>query len=220
MFIPREVMSGPFKGMRYLNTSVGSVYLPKIIGTYEDELHEILNHVKSKNYSLFIDVGAAEGYYAIGVKKYLLPTLKKAVAFEATVKGRKSIKKLGHINNIKDIHIEGFCDVDSLSNQLSDEKTFILVDIEGGEYDLLNPEKIEFKNCDILVEIHTKVGMNDETLINKFNKTHTICKIDKRIKRLPETISCHDLIRKNSNYVTNEFRGPQSWLFMESKNPC
>ena len=93
-----------------------------------------------------------------------------------------------------------------------------MIDIEGGEYDLLNPERIEFKNCDILVEVHPVHGMNGELLLNRFSNTHYIHIIEKGTKKLPETISCHRLIEENSQFATNEFRGPQSWLFMESKS--
>ena len=40
---PFKVLYGPFKGMTYPDSiSIGSVWLPKVLGTYESELHDIL----------------------------------------------------------------------------------------------------------------------------------------------------------------------------------
>lgn len=218
-FLPREVVTGPFAGMKYLQRSVGSVILPKLIGTYENELYKIFEEIKHKNYKCFIDVGAAEGFYVVGVKKFLLPQIEKVIAFEATEKGRKLIKKLADINEINDIIIKGFCDLDSLSAALDEERTFIICDIEGGEYGLLNPELIDFSNCDLLIEIH-HVGnrQKEKELIQKFSNTHHIVAIEKGEKKLPENTDWNPLIKKYRNYVVNEFRSFTSWLFLKSKS--
>lgn len=65
------IYSGPFRGMKYLRASTGSVILPKLIGTYENELHFVFNEIRGNNYDQFIDVGAAEGYYVVGLGKFL-----------------------------------------------------------------------------------------------------------------------------------------------------
>ena len=65
---PLKVLYGPFKGMTYPDsTSIGSVWLPKMLGIYESELHDILEEICSKNYSTIINIGAGEGYYAVGL---------------------------------------------------------------------------------------------------------------------------------------------------------
>lgn len=217
--LPKKVATGPFAGMKYLQRSVGSVMLPKLIGTYEDELYKIFEEIRHKNYKCFIDVGAAEGFYAVGVKKFLLSQTEKVIAFEATKKGRKLIKKLADLNETSGITIKGFCDLNALSAVLSEEKTFIICDIEGGEYGLLNPELINFSNCDLLVETHHVENKQKETeLIQKFSNTHHAVTIEKGEKKLPENIDWNPLIKKYHNYVVNEFRGFTSWLFLESKS--
>lgn len=218
-FLPRQVVTGPFAGMKYLQSSVGSVILPKLIGTYEDELYKIFNLIKNKNYKCFIDIGAAEGFYAVGVKKFLLPQTQKVIAFEATKKGRKLIKKLAEINGINDIIIKGFCDLDGLSAVLDKERTFIICDIEGGEYGLLNPDLINFTNCDLLIEIHHAGSRQQEhELIQKFSNTHHFVTIEKGEKKLPENTKWNPLIKKYHDFAVNEFRGFTSWLFLTSKS--
>lgn len=34
------VLNGPFQGMRYIDASNGSQLLPKLVGTYEEPIHE------------------------------------------------------------------------------------------------------------------------------------------------------------------------------------
>ncbi len=37
-----RVRAGPFSGMRYIHSSVGSAYLPKLLGIYERELNPFI----------------------------------------------------------------------------------------------------------------------------------------------------------------------------------
>lgn len=217
--LPNEVLSGPFKGMKYSNTSVGSTILPKIIGSYEDELHPILEKLKNEEYDLFLDVGAAEGYYVVGIKKYLLQSVKKVIAFEEKSKGRNLIAKLCKLNGVDNVKIEGYCDTKSLSSALQNGKCFILMDIEGGEHELLDPEKIDFSNSDILVEMHLLNGVDFEVdMREKFINTHTIIVIEQGEKTLPKEHHWNFLVRSYANFVVDEIRASsRNWLFLKSK---
>jgi hypothetical protein len=217
-FLQKKIRTGLFEGMQYVRRGVGSALLPKLIGTYENELAEVFKKVGYKNYQRFIDIGAAEGFYAVGIKKYILTDVDKVVAFETSKKGRKLIKKIAVLNNVEGIMIKGFCDTNALRIELSKENTFILADIEGGEYDLLDPNVLDFSNCDLLVEMHHDKGMDkEEVFIKKFSCTHSITPILQQEKKLPENVSWHPLIKKYGNYAVNEFRGSTSWLFLERK---
>ena len=44
--------------MKYTNISYGSQLLPKLIGTYEKELHPILNAILKIKYDYVINIGA------------------------------------------------------------------------------------------------------------------------------------------------------------------
>src|SRR5207302_964150 len=68
------VNSGPFKGMLYIGTAFCSAYIPKLIGTYERELTNIVEEICARMPPLIVDVGAAEGYYAIGFATRLADT--------------------------------------------------------------------------------------------------------------------------------------------------
>ena len=47
--------------MNYVNRSCASAYLPKLLGTYEQELHWCVENICSMKPGLILNVGAAEG---------------------------------------------------------------------------------------------------------------------------------------------------------------
>ena len=61
-----KVLNGPFEGMQYPNfESYGSASWPKLLGTYESELTNAILAKKDTDYSSIVDIGCAEGYYAV-----------------------------------------------------------------------------------------------------------------------------------------------------------
>lgn len=218
LLLKSQVYSGPFIGMRYIRSSTGSVILPKLIGTYEDELHTIINNLKLKQYSLFIDVGAAEGYYVVGIGKYIFNNLVPVIAYESTISGQNKIKSLSILNAFTNVTVKGTCDTFSLGNDICENRSFILIDVEGAEYYLLDTQKIDFTFCDILVEVHKNQIYNlNEIIIERFKFTHNIINIKPWNKKIPKNISYPIWVFNKAKFVTNEFRGEQSWLWLESK---
>src|SRR5918997_1281919 len=67
------VQAGPFRGMRYSprltasDTLLSHTLLPKLVGCYEVELHDTLAAVFKRKYRQVINIGCAEGYYAVGL---------------------------------------------------------------------------------------------------------------------------------------------------------
>lgn len=57
------VASGPFAGMR-LHPEYSE--LPKFLGTYEANLHPAIRRLTARRYDVILNIGCAEGYYAIG----------------------------------------------------------------------------------------------------------------------------------------------------------
>lgn len=53
--------------MKYTAGAIlGRNSVPKLLGSYECELHEIIESALRSNHHRVIDVGSAEGYYAVG----------------------------------------------------------------------------------------------------------------------------------------------------------
>src|SRR5947207_8629242 len=61
------IQAGPFAGMRYVAPATGRTILPKLLGSYETELHSIVEQVIAADHRVVINIGCAEGYYAVGL---------------------------------------------------------------------------------------------------------------------------------------------------------
>src|SRR5690242_2785288 len=67
------VQNGPFRGLRYLpqltssDTLLSHTVIPKLLGFYELELHDSVLTAFQYPYKQIINIGCAEGYYAVGL---------------------------------------------------------------------------------------------------------------------------------------------------------
>jgi hypothetical protein len=62
-----KVIAGPFAGMLYGNDVNCGAYVAKLVGSYEQELHQVVHEIIGRDYRTIVDVGCAEGYYAVGL---------------------------------------------------------------------------------------------------------------------------------------------------------
>jgi hypothetical protein len=161
------VSGGPFAGMRYPTDIAAQIdALPlKITGLYEKELHEPL--VASANrHELFVDVGAADGYYAVGMAMLGLPVL----CYEASRLARKLCLALANENGVR-LDLRGACRwLPRLPNAL------VLIDVEGAEDTLLAggaPRRL--RGCTLIVETHDflRPGVTNR-LREGLRKTHRV----------------------------------------------
>ena len=145
-----RVLSGPFTGMNYTRESIGSELFPKILGTYEKELHTEIEQIEGET----LVVGAGEGYYAVGLARKLKTPI---TCFEADAKGRNLIVELARLNNVENlIEINGKCHPEDLINVKPGMK-YGIMDIEGMEISFLNEGIFEMqKGTKWLVEIHSR----------------------------------------------------------------
>lgn len=65
------IRAGPFVGTQYPGAAVGDNLIPKLLGTYELELHEHIERMLDRQPHRVVNVGCAEGYYAIGFARRL-----------------------------------------------------------------------------------------------------------------------------------------------------
>ncbi len=170
------VASGPFQGMRYVHRSVGSGLRPKWLGTYEKELWPAIEEIGRRGYKIIANVGAAEGYYAVGLAR-LLPQA-QVVCFETQTKEHQLLLKLAALNGVEEqISMHALCTPELLQQTLSQASPALVVcDIDGGEYALLDPARVPtLGTSDILLEIHDfeHTGAPDR-LRALFENTHDI----------------------------------------------
>jgi hypothetical protein len=219
------VVSGPFRGMKLIGQSVGSEYYPKLLGTYELELWQIVEELCSMQFDTIINVGAAEGYYSIGFALRLPRS--HIIAFEANKRGRSMIAEMASINQVQDrIQVQGFCDAAGLAGCFRDEKSvLVLMDIEGSEGLLLDPYIIpDLSKSYIFVEIHDYVSEEIGSLIlRRFTETHHIDEIwsaDRNIDNFPISLSPlmtkwidQSIIALMSEYRPTRMR----WLYLKPR---
>ena len=216
------VRRGPFQGLRYPHAySHGSTLAPKLLGTYEAELQPIIDRLLAKDYPVVIDVGGAEGYYAIGCAMRWPDT--KVIAYELGREARHAIKKMAIANGVDGrVSIEAEC----MFGDLYGKRGLVICDIEGSEAELLINENAAkgFVNSDFIIETHDlfRPGICAQ-LYEQFCRTHDVTVIDAVQDHdrpnqwsLPELA---DLSQERQSQVIGERRaGPMQWLVCESKN--
>jgi hypothetical protein len=120
---------------------------------------------------MFVNVGAAEGYFAVGVAMRSPST--KVYAYELDRTGRRLMGLLAAANNCA-VTVLGKCDPDALNRLPAENDVMLWVDVEGYEKELLNPERVPMlRRATILVEQHPDVDPAlPEVLERRFAETH------------------------------------------------
>ena len=137
-------------------------HLPCLIGSYERELFSTWQQIFAIEFQRFVNVGTADGYYAVGVARARQSVIVEA--FEGNAAKRLRIARMARSNGVcVRVRIRGFCGPQrSLSPHFTTCRvriTLILMDIDGGEGLLLDPEAVpELTFAHLLVEIHEGHG--------------------------------------------------------------
>ncbi|MBD29301.1 MAG: hypothetical protein CMO38_08635 [Verrucomicrobiaceae bacterium] len=172
------VASGPLAGLDFLEMSAEGCHIPKLIGCYEQPLSPYIKAAIDTKYSTVIHIGCAEGYYAVGMTKKMPAT--KSFAFDINDKAQNICRDLARKNNVEDrIKIDGNFKIEEFSN-FNQGNILVFCDIEGGEYELLDPNKApNLRQMDIIVELHNIVATNGlDLLINRFKDSHTVTVVE------------------------------------------
>ncbi|HEY5912468.1 MAG TPA: hypothetical protein VJA21_17840, partial [Verrucomicrobiae bacterium] len=221
-------------------TSAGSVLNPKLIGCYEAELHPFIEAAIGRHHTTIIDIGCAEGYYAVG----LLFRLKhaRAIAFDLDPRAQQLCRDLAALNAVSDrLSVLGRCTPASLAAALSPiqgragspstppgrasspsappclPSTFILSDCEAAELDLLDPAAVPaLAHCDLLVELHDFLRPGTaEILQTRFAPTHTAQLIDQQPRDADRFPQIRHLSKEDRRRAVHEFRpAPMQWLML------
>jgi hypothetical protein len=225
---PPSVLLGPFAGTKYFNEVVWGPIEPKWIGYYEAELHSIFESMQPDAYDVIVDVGSAEGYYSVAMARKFKKA--KVVSYDSDPWAREQQARLADINGCKNISIRRCCAPRDLEADIKHSKrTLLICDIEGFEYELLNPIKVpSLTHADILIEIHfsldeRKLSVDDgcQEFIQRFHVSHTpqIISVEPRDldlinSKLPMSFS----MKSDLAEAVDEHRPSfQKWLWLEAK---
>jgi hypothetical protein len=219
------VISGPFKDLKYIRQSFGSALIPKLLGLYERELQPVLNEIIDAGFDRIINVGAAEGYYAVGLAMRC-PRV-PVVAFEIENEGRARLQEMARLNGVADrIDIRGRCSPVELTQALEppEGRHLLICDCEGYEEELLDLQKASaLLNASILVELHEFISRGiSQRIRDRFEASHTIEEIDDEDRRAAEfpftTLYTRLMPQKYLRWAVGEHRPEHmNWFWMKPK---
>ncbi len=172
------VISGPFAGMKLLPEASwrDGDLPPKILGCYEAELHPAIAKATTRNPNVVVNVGCAEGYYAVGMAR-LLPQA-RIYAFDVIPKAQDICKRAAIANQVGDrVVVAGKCAIELLRPVVEQAgRPLLFIDCEGAELELLDPVQLpETLHCDMIIECHDCLNpLITQTLKQRFSASHDI----------------------------------------------
>ncbi|MBC5773497.1 hypothetical protein H8S95_05430 [Pontibacter sp. KCTC 32443] len=214
LFHSKKVLNGHFKNMVYPSMrSVGSSLYPKLLGSYEKELEEALGNLLNNSYSSIIDIGCAEGYYAVGLGLKFKES--NIIAYDIDDKARKLCLEMAKMNGLSDrFEIRGECTPFELSKLVSGKRCLIICDCEGYEKYLFNELNLNsLSKSDLIIETHDFIDISISNLLfTLISETHNI-----------ELIKSIDDIQKVKTYSykeLNSFSLYDKFLILKEERPA
>jgi hypothetical protein len=225
IFPELTVAHGPFTGLRYpRGKAYGSALFPKLLGSYEKELHTVISNIIATPYTDIVDIGCAEGYYANGFAQKMPNTT--VHAYDINEDARNFCSSMAYLNQQTDrVALGQFCSANTLLNFPHRSRTLILSDCEGYEKKLFTPEVCQSLAAhDVLIEVHDFLDLSiSPQLHTYFAPTHDL----ELIESIDDVQKVHtydyaelagfDLEAKRE--LVGEFRPAiMQWFFFRSKN--
>lgn len=179
-----RVAYGPFQGMLLPTQSTWSAADAgsMLLGMYECEVLSALDEC-SRERDTFVDVGAADGYYAVGA--LVSSMFSRVVCFESDPRSQEVIEQQARRNGVSSqLTILGEagvglvpelhrCGVTTLS------EVVILFDIEGGEYSLLTKEVLqELREAILIIELHDAMQPQLEAELDLLSRLSDVFEVE------------------------------------------
>lgn len=214
------VMAGPLKGLDFLPQSTEGCHIPKLLGCYEQPLLPHIETAIQEGYATLLNIGCAEGYYAVGIARRMPNT--RVLAFDLNPKAQQVCASLAAKNGVSDrVSVGALFKAEDFAAH-TDRRVLVLCDIEGAERDLLDPSlSPTLAGMDVIVEAHECLipGIT-KLLIERFSATHDITVVeDNGQRRLPDVPAWfNNLAHLDQLLAVWEWRsGPTPWLVMKVK---
>jgi hypothetical protein len=172
--VGNKVIGGPFKGMLLTDRAVTDYRSPILLGCYEQELHAAFEKIIVDDYTHILNIGCSVGYYAVGLARRMPQVI--VDAFDIDAGARSECAKMARENGVEDrVHIAGQFYGENFAGY-ADKKALVLMDIEGGEVELLDPVRFPaLLKLDVLVELHDLFNPSiSKMIIERFAQSHSI----------------------------------------------
>jgi hypothetical protein len=217
-----KVQTGPFKGTvlipRYMWGDGDTA--AKLMGVYEDELHDFIVQAVAHCPDTVINVGSAEGYYSVGLAK-LLPAV-TVIAVDIDPRSANIVQDTATANQLTNVRavtqtathawLEAQCE--------NFVRPLLVFDCEGAELELLDPAQVSaLSRCLIMVECHDCMNSTiTPTLLARFQHTHNIQSVSQTYKDSYQFDFLHHLSDCDKWALVHEGRpSTMSWLYMVPK---
>jgi hypothetical protein len=212
------IAHGPFAGMIYSNTASEGATAARLLGCYEASLAPIIEDIVARAYACVMDVGCAEGYYAVGLARRMPNT--QIIARDTEPKALRKCAALAQANGVAGQISYGGAVAHRDFDICLGTKTLVICDIEGAEAQLLNPILAPgLRVADILVESHDCLIPNlSANLAQRFAASHDVQIFDRSLDvgALPDWM--HSYSDMDRLLALWEWRaGPTPWLWMTAK---
>jgi len=213
-----EVQAGPFTGLRLApsflwgDANIGAV----VLGCYEQQLHGVVEELIAADPDLVVNVGSAEGVYAIGLARRLPKA--HVVAVDVEPDAEEAIRANAELNSVGDrVRFALAWGPSQLEAALAlAERPAVVFDCEGCEFELLDPVKVpSLGRARLLVEVHEQAHPGaTETLRSRLDPTHRVVEVTETGRNPHE----YDVLRPMDSIdkwlVVCEGRGPtQTWIW-------
>ncbi len=215
-----KVMQGPLEGLDFLQRSAEGCHIAKLIGCYEQPLLPFIEQAIQAEYSTVLNIGCAEGYYAVGMAKRMPKT--EVLAFDLDPSAREVCAELARKNSVSERVKVGALFATKDFDEYADQRALVLCDIEGAERDLLDTEAAPaLQSMDLIVESHEcLVPGITKTLMDRFRESHDITLVEddgqRQLGKTPPWF--RGLSHLDQLLAVWEWRsGPTPWLVMKAK---
>jgi hypothetical protein len=212
-----RVVAGPLAGLRLLNDAYADIdAMPaKILGTYELELADVVSRVIARGTRLFVDIGCADGYYAVGLA-VAQPTM-LVEAYDIAPSARRLCRRTAVLNGCEQrVVVRGRFSAARLE-ALDMEDALLLCDIEGAERRLFDRTLVRLlARTDVLIEVHESVVPGArEHLVALFSATHAAARIPRLARLSPQLPSLAGFSDDERRLAVSELRtGDVDWLYL------
>lgn len=210
-----RIWGGPFAGMDYVSQATEGSLIARLLGTYESELHPHLAGFVAAGLDCVIDVGCAEGYYAVGLAR-MVPDI-TVYAYDIEEKARKACAELAAKNGVSDRVIVGGEFARDGFEAFAGRRVLVMVDTEGAEVDILQPSlSPALAGMNIIVETHDlyRAGAM-AAMVERFTPTHDIVRVDQQPKAFDLPDWLQELPHLDQLLAVWEWRAqPTPWLVM------
>lgn len=217
------VLQGPLKGMDFIQQSAEGCHIAKLLGSYEQPLQAHVENAINQGYPVILNIGCAEGYYAVGMARRMPAT--RVLAFDLNETAQRVCRELAAKNEVTDRVEVGALFQPQDFAAYKGQRALVFCDIEGAERELLEPEKSPaLTGMDLIVESHEcLVPGITRLLVERFKATHDITLVeDDGQRQLPNAPAWfRNMAHLDQLLAVWEWRsGPTPWLVMKARRPA